>query len=326
MTEEKPVKITLTLSHQEFKKIQEFRSLYLLSGVGLHVIPQLTDFIDTILLFTDTETYSDKNVARGFFNRLAHRKNKPEFIEPSQDNVAEKFSGIHVPHIVLPGSFEFPEGILEGGNTTKFIYSVNSSIKENLRSIRETMIKVSGKKLWESLTDQDIIRESLLFVLGRPINALIFFASTYIGRIYGLDLITSLELTQAVDMHDDNIDALSAEFFTTVNLNKLRNICLDQAIIKKFIDGLSETGKNEFALSYKEYKKIRSASQAHTPDLNLLVALQGFTLAVVCIKTGIYDPPTLIFYPYPIKEVSMKKPFVTYLQEILQFSLKSTTR
>lgn len=311
----------MTLSSSEFRRIQDFRYLYSFSGSGVQAIPNLTDFVDSVLMFTANEIKRNKNVARGFFNRIIHRKNETGFIEDGKEQIEEGATNWNeLANLILPG-FVLKHTEKRGKITMKFIYNVNKATSMSIEEIKITSKKASNKDLPESTTQQDIIREALLFATGNNRNGFIFFGLTYMGTALGLSavdsfLATSVAIGTGGTMNPKLVNLLSDDAHMV--LGKLLD---DSILIEKFIGKIDKLEVSELSIGLKETEKFISEAQSNSMDLNYFSIFQGFTLALIAIRLDIFNP-VLLFVSYKSIEntITSKKLFIETLSSFLKLA------
>jgi len=216
-------RISLYIEKEKIKQIDDMRLLMALNGGNMESIPEFTDMIDALIIFSYVFSYPkiEERFLKQFTSEKSDNSWKYEEEEPSLFyEIMEEQIG--------PKKYEAPAGYIARMYSLKDKY--RELIDRSIINIKETT----------SLTVNysDFIKKSIEFVLDSSLFSTVkwpYFKYIYIGSLYNLSPETSLKFALFMDHNH-----ISKEI-TSLEMKQIKLLNSDSRIITELIRILRET-------------------------------------------------------------------------------------
>ena len=264
-------KITLVFNDFESNELNLIQNSYMMARSWISSVPSINEILEGMIVHSYLETLKDGRVLKGFANGFLKRRNLPTSLD-------------EVPFVPLVSLGEkrikdapqpFSEVKFVRPSAGNYSFYFDGSMLKIINDLKKNISKISNISI-EKITEPEIVRESIHYVIDRVEREFSFQHLTYLGFLYNIKPKISMAVAE-MDRTNTKPDLLADFIFDTAEPQKalLNKIWKDEPVLTKFLKQF-EQHPEYFQLRFRSHsEKMIGNFKSKVSDFDFYLAWLG---------------------------------------------------
>lgn len=285
-------KITLVFNDFESKELNLIQNSYMMARSWISSVPSINDILEGMIVHSYLETLKDGRVLKGFANGFLKRRNLPTSID--EIPIAPLVSIEDQRKKDAPQPFKEVKFVRPTSGNYSFYF--DEGMLKVITELKKSVSKVTDIPE-EKITEPEIVRESMHYVIDRLEREFSFQHLTYLGFLYSLKPKTSMAIAE-MDRTNTKPDLLSDFIFEIAEPQEelLKEIWKDEQVLKKFMKQF-EKNPEYYQLRVRSHsEKIIGQFKSKIADFDFYLAWLGSEMTFLFNWSKSQNIPEIALY------------------------------
>jgi len=263
-------RISLYIEKEKIKQIDDMRFLMSLNGGNMDSIPEFTDMIDALIVFSFALSYP--NINEYFLRQFtSERSNTPNDISMEE--------GVNPIFDAIMGEAEAPKYEIPVGYTARMY-----SLRDQYRNLMDKLIIKISETIGQTIDYSTFIKKSIDFLLDYSLFARVkwrYFKYIYIGNLYNLSPATSIKFAM---LHEDVLKEI-----TPVEMKQIKLLNSDSKLVtelmKILINAEGQGNKEQFDFLIDKFENQKNSLKSILWNFNYVDAFFGYLYSLMYFRS-----------------------------------------